>query len=228
MLLYWLCVNRRSATSWATAGLMNARRALAAITAASGTVTRCCTHARTASSSVEPGSIFTPPTWRVRLVGLLSSNEREASSRSIKFASVSPNASISSGLADSRGKCSLVPDATPSSLWQLRQFAFWKIGYTVLPKLGAGACASTTVVVSCPYFCVAAMTPQAITTGPTAFAKATAVRRSFTRRRKPCATVRRKSCFIRYTPHELWLNPPAVHAVRVALPNKRPLMGVAS
>ena len=58
----------------------------------------------------------------MRLVGLFSSSELDGSSRFTSAASVRPNASISSALAVSGGKCSRVPDATPSSVWHARQF----------------------------------------------------------------------------------------------------------
>src|SRR2546428_586495 len=74
----------------------------------------------------------TPPVWRSRFVGLLIRSDRVGSARSTSTASVTPNASTSSGLAVGSGKCRRVADATPSSLWQPRHWAASKIGYSVL------------------------------------------------------------------------------------------------
>src|SRR5437763_8836171 len=73
----------------------------------------------------------TPPVCRSRLVGLLIRSDFAGSSRSTSTASVTPNASMSSGAAVASGKCSRVADATPSSVWQPRHCAASKIGYSV-------------------------------------------------------------------------------------------------
>src|SRR4030095_14344240 len=75
------------------------------------------------------------------------------SARSTRAASVTPNASMSSGLALASGKCSRVADATPSSAWHPRHCAASKIGYTVRENESGGAdcCAWTLREVSAPH-----------------------------------------------------------------------------
>src|SRR3569833_1585917 len=73
------------------------------------------------------------------MVGFLKSRESSGWSRSTNTTRELPKAAIFSGLASDSGKWRRVAEATPSALWQARQFAFSSTGYKVVRKSGVWA-----------------------------------------------------------------------------------------
>lgn len=63
-------------------------------------------------------------------MGLLRRSEFCGAALSISRARDLPKASTLAPGASASGKCSRVPDATPSGLWQAGHPAFWSMGYT--------------------------------------------------------------------------------------------------
>ena len=121
MLLYWLCVSLR-----VICGPVG--RVEFADTGVSGSRLRCVAQVWRSFSSSLPWRMRSPPVCGIRLVAFWTSRESSGLFGLMKARKRWPNWLIWSGVAFSAGKRSLVPEATPLSLWHARHWAFSNTG----------------------------------------------------------------------------------------------------